>query len=142
MLHRDFLMRQIHQAVQVMMEALARVMKLHDEERYETALGEIDTAFAGLEIAPRPVGELSADEIAQMCRTSRGFEADLALSIADLLTEEGEIRMLQGDDDAARSALEKALSLYRAALAEEDAVLPLDIGRRMDRLEALLAEVG
>lgn len=138
MLHRDFLVRQIHQAVQVLMQALARVLKLREEERYESAIGVIHDAYAGLEIAPRPVGELSAREIAEMCRTSRGFEADLALSIADLLAEEGELWSLQGDPERARFAYAKALALYREALSAEGAALPLDIGRRMDRLETLL----
>lgn len=138
MLQRDFLMRQLHQALQVLMQALTRVMKLKSEENYEAALGEIDAAFAGLDMAPRPVSELSADEIADMCRTAQGFEADLALSIADLLAAEGDIHVEQGDTAAARESLEKALALYRQALADKNAAVPLDIGRRMSHLEELL----
>lgn len=139
MLHRDFLMRQLYQAIQVLMQALTRILQLKSEERYEEAIIEISRVYSGIDLTPRPVGELSADEIIEMCETTRGFEADLALSIADIITEEGEIRSLQGNDERARECLEKALSIYRQALKAEGAAVPLDIGRRMDRLEALLA---
>lgn len=138
MMHRDFLMRQLHQAIQVLMQALTRVLKLKAEERYGEAIVEIKQVFSGIDLSPRPVGELSSDEIIEMCQTPRGFEADLAFSIADIITEEGEIRLLQGNDERARACFEKALSIYRQALKVEGAALPLDIGRRMDRLEALL----
>lgn len=142
MLHRDFLMRQLHQAIQVIMQALTRVRQLKAEERYGEAFVEIKELYSGIDLSPRPVGELSADEIIEMCRLARGFESDLALSIADLITEEGEIHLLQGDSHLARSCFEKALAIYRHALKEKDAALPLDIGRRMDRLEALLEETS
>ncbi len=138
MLQRDFIMRQLYQALQVVMQALTRVLKLKAEERYGEAIIEINQVFSGIDLSPRPVGELSADQIVEMCRTTRGFEADLALSIADLITEEGEIRSLQGDEERAHACYEKALSIYRQALKAEGAALPLDIGRRMDHLEALL----
>ena len=138
MLHRDFLMRQLYQAIQAIMQALTRVNALKSEEKYEEAIAEIDQVFGRIDMAPRPVGELSADEIIAMCRTSRGFEGDLAVSIADLITEEGEIRSMQGDDERARACYEKALSIYRQVLSAEGAAVPLDIGKRMDRLEALL----
>jgi tetratricopeptide (TPR) repeat protein len=138
MLHRDFLMRQLYQAIQAIMQALTRVNALKSEEKYEEAIAEIDQAFGGIDMAPRPVGELSADEIIAMCRTSRGFEGDLAAGIADLITEEGEIRSMQSGDERARACYEKALSIYRHALSAEGAAVPLDLGKRMDRLEALL----
>ncbi len=138
MLQRDFLMRQLHQAIQVVMQALTRILKLKAEERYGDALIEISRVYSGIDLSPRPVGELSADEIVEMCRTTRGFEADLALSIADLITEEGEIRLLQSDDERARECFDKALSIYRHALRAEGTAVPLDIGQRMSRLEALL----
>ena len=140
MLHRDFIMRQLYQAIQAIMQALTSVRQLKAEERYGEAFVEIKELYSGIDLSPRPVGELSADEIIEMCRLARGFEADLALSIADLITEEGEIHFLQGDAGLARACYDKALVIYRQALQEKDAALPLDIGRRMDRLEALLAD--
>ncbi len=122
------------------MQALTRVLELRSEEKYDEAITEIDRVFGGIDISPRPVGELTADEIIDMCKTSRGFESDLALSIADLITEEGEIRSLQGDDEWARACYEKALSIYRQALSAKGAALPLNIGKRMDRLESLLEQ--
>lgn len=142
MLHRDFIMRQLYQAIQAIMQALTSVRQLKAEERYGEAFVEIKQIYSGIDLSPRPVGELSADEIIEMCRTSRGFEADLALSIADLIAEEGEIHFLQGDVELARECYEKALSIYRQALREGGAALPLDVGRRMERLEALLEEVA
>lgn len=140
MLHRDFLIRQIQQAVQVLMQALASVLKLKSEERFEEAIQQISRAFGEIDLAPRPVGELNAKELVDLCSTSQGFQVDLALSIADLLREEGEILRLQGRGELACASEEKALALYRRAIRTEGAAMPMDIHTKMSSLEARLDE--
>lgn len=135
MLHRDFLIRQIQQAVRVLMLALARILKLKDEERYEQAIEEVKLIFGELDFSPRPVGELTAQELVDLCTTPQGFQVELALSIADLLREEGDaLRHLERNALACASEA-KALALYKTALRMEGAAMPLDIQTRMSSLE-------
>lgn len=136
MLHRDFLMRQIQQAVQVLLQALASVLRLKAEERYDEAIQRITDVFGEIDLTPRPVGELNAQELLDLCSTSQGFQVDLALSIADLLREEGEILRLQGRDELACASEEKALALYRRAIKTEGAAMPMDIHTKMSGLES------
>lgn len=140
MLHRDFLVRQIQQAVQVLLQALASVLKLRSEERYDEAVGLIQEAFGKIEITPRPVGELSAEELIELCRTSDGFLADLALSMADLLRQQGEIFRIQEKQEQACASEKKALALYRKAITTEGAAMPMDIHTKMSDLESSLDE--
>ena len=140
MLHRDFLIRQIQQAVQVLLQALASVLKLKSEERYEAAIEQITQAFGEVDLTPRPVGELDAKELMDLCSTSQGFQVDLALSIADLLREQGEILRLQGRGEPACASEEKALALYQRAIRTEGAAMPMDIHTKMSSLEARIDE--
>lgn len=137
MLQRDVLIRQIQQAVQVLMQVLAQVLKLRSEERYDEAIQRINAAFIGLDFAPRPVGELAPQELIDLCRTERGFAVELALGIADLLAEEAEILLEKGTPARARSSAAKAHALYSEALETKGAALPLDIGRKLERLEEI-----
>lgn len=140
MLHRDFLIRQIQQAIQVLMQALARVLNLKEQQRYADAVEQIHLVFGELDFSPRPVGELNAKQLVDLCSTPQGFQVDLALSIADLLREEGDaLRQLERNDLACASE-EKALALYKTALRMEGAAMPLDIHARMSSLEENLKE--
>lgn len=138
MLQRDLLMRQIQQAVQVLLQVLAQVFKLRSEQRYDEAIQHINDAFTGLDFTPRPVGELSPEQLVELCRTERGFSVELALGIADLLREEAEILLEKGAPAAAAVSATKAHALYAEAVATKGAALPLDIGPKMDRLEEMM----
>lgn len=138
MLQRDVIMRQIQQAVQVLMQVFAQVLKLKSEERYEEAVETIREAFRGTELVPRPVAELSPDELLELCRTEQGFAVDLALAMADLLREEAEIISERGDPETARASAAKAHALYRESLATEGAALPMDIAQKLSGLEEML----
>lgn len=135
-LHRDFIMRQIQQAVQVLLQALTSVLRLKSEERYDEAVQRITDVFGQIDLTPRPVGELNADELVDLCKTSDGFLADLALSMADLLREQGEIFRLQEKHQPACESDRKALALYRKAITTEGAAMPMDIHTRMSDLES------
>lgn len=134
-------MRQIQQAIAVLLQAFATVLKLKSEERYEEAIQRINEVFGEIELAPRPVRELSSNELIEMCTTSRGFKAELALSIADLLKEEGEMLQETGERELACASSEKALALYRRALAEQGAAMPMDIHTKMSDVEGRIEDV-
>lgn len=140
MLHRDLIIREIQQAVRVLMHVLAQVLKLKSQERYEAAIQQINEALGGLELAPRPIAELTSDQVVDLCRTERGFSVDLALAIADLLREEADILLLDGKAAEARASAAKAHALYEEALATKGAALPMDIGKRIDALEEMIED--
>ena len=134
-------MRQIQQAISVLLQAFASVLKLKSEERYEEAIQRINEAFGKIELTPRPVRELTPDELLEMCTTPQGFDAELALSIADLLKEEGEMLATTGEHALACASSEKSLALYRKALSTEGAAMPMDIHTRMKDVESRIAEL-
>ena len=138
MLQRDVVMREIEQAVRVLMHVLAQVMRLKSEERYQEALRSIREAFGDLGPAPRPVGELSPQALVDLCRSPGRFQVDLAVSMADLLCEEAELLLRTGSASAPASAA-RAHALYWAALDAEGAALPMDIGEKLTRMEEIVA---
>ncbi len=133
-------MREIEQAIRVLLHVFAQVLRLKSEERYEEALAHIRTAFGEADLSPRPVGELSPRELVELCRYPRGFEYGLALSIADLLCEEADLLTQLGSLPEARARAAGARALYEEALATEGAALPLDIAQRLARADQLAEE--
>ncbi len=137
MFQRDIIMREIEQAIRVLLHVFAQVLRLKSEERYEEALAYLRTAFGEADLSPRPVGELSPRELVELCRYPRGFEYGLALSIADLLCEEADLLTQLGSLSEARVRAAGARALYEEALATEGAVLPVDIAQKLLRAERL-----
>ena len=141
MLQRDILMRQIQQAVQVLMQVMAEVLKLKSQGRYEEAIQSIREAFGEVELSSRPVSELSAEELLELCRTERGFAVDLALSVADLLREEADVLLQRDDLERARDSAAKAHALYEESLSTEGAALPMDIAQRIEDVEEIMSVI-
>lgn len=119
MIHRDVLLRQIQQFVQVLAEVLARKRGHQPELAYET-LTEGIRDLLGLELAM--VLQLDRDALLALCMVDDWFSGDKAVALADLLHEEG-----------SAAADERALWLYEAALTS-DAALPFDVHERMAAL--------
>ncbi len=139
MLQRDLIMREIEQAIRVLLHVLAQTLRLKSEERYEEALAYIRKAFGEADLSPRPVSELSPAELVALCRYPRGFEHGLALAIADLLCEEADVLARMGALPESRARAAGASALYEAALATEGAALPIDIAQKLARAERLAA---
>ena len=109
-LHRDFLMRQIQQLVQVLMQVLLKKKQgAHEEARNilsegleETFQNDLDTLLA-----------MDRDSFMTLCSPSNAFHAGLAVALADLLREEG-----------SPEGGERAYWLYEASI-EQGAALSL-----------------
>ncbi|MEO0557997.1 MAG: hypothetical protein AAF170_07420 [Bacteroidota bacterium] len=124
MIHRDFLLRQIQQFVQVLAEVLAR-KKGHQHELAVETLTEGIRELLGLELAE--VLQLDRDALLDLCTYASmsgddWFSGDKAVALADLLHEEG-----------SAAADERAAWLYEAALTS-DAAVPFDIHERIAAL--------
>ena len=135
MIQRDVLMRQ----VQMLAQALARVLfkkstGQHDQAQQiiEQALGELDGQSAA-DLREQPV-----EHLFELCRTEAGFHADLALGVANLLREDGDLLAMQDRDEAARASYERALAFYRRVQDEKGAAVPLDLGDRVAHVEEQL----
>ena len=102
-LHRDFLMRQIQQLVQVLLQVLFNKQQgNHEEARSVLDEGLKSTFQADLD-------ELLAMDRAsfmELCSPSNAFHGGLAVALADLLREEG-----------TEAALQRARWLYEASIA-------------------------
>lgn len=109
-LHRDFLMRQIQQLIQVLMQVLFKKQEgQHEEARTilsEGLVANFDTDLDAL---------LAMDQAAfmELCSPSNAFHAGLAVALADLLREE-----------PTAAAAERAYWLYEASL-EKGAALSM-----------------
>lgn len=137
MLQRDYLMRQIQQLTQVLQRVLFQKQQGQVEEAHriiQQAIGELD---------PREEGTLrhrSLHEVVRFCRRDDAFRPDFAMRIADILNEEGELLTAQGRPREAQKSYMRALLLYRRAMREEDAAVPLDVGTTLEQLSSNLPE--
>lgn len=110
-LHRDFLMRQIQQLVQVLLQVLTK-RRLGDYEEAQTILDEGLQATFGEDL--NALLAMDQSTFMGLCSPSNAFHAGLAVALADLLREE--------DSDA---ALDRAEWLYLASI-ETGAALSLE----------------
>lgn len=110
-LHRDFLMRQIQQLVQVLLQVLTK-RRLGDYEEAQTILDEGLQATFGEDL--NALLAMDQSTFMELCSPSNAFHAGLAVALADLLREE--------DSDA---ALDRAEWLYLASI-ETGAALSLE----------------
>jgi hypothetical protein len=107
-LHRDFLMRQIQQLVQVLLQVLFN----KQEGNHEVARSVLDEGLKSTFKAD--LNELLTMErktFMELCSPSNSFHAGLAVALADLLREEG-----------TDPALQRARWLYEASIATGAAV--------------------
>lgn len=110
-LHRDFLMRQIQQLIQVLLQVLTK-RKQGDFEEAQSLLNEGLQATFHTDL--ETLLAMEKEDFMDLCSPSNAFHAGLAVALADLLREE--------DTDAAD---ERARWLYEASIST-GAALSLD----------------
>ena len=107
-LQRDFIMRQIQQLVQVLLQVLFNKQQgNHDEARSILDEGLKSTFDADLD----DLLSMNRDTFMDLCSPSSAFHAGLAVALADLLREEGTF-----------PALQRARWLYQASISTGAAV--------------------
>ncbi len=130
-LHRqDFLMRQI----QFLTQILQHVIFKKDQNRQEEAKQEIEDAFRRLtKDHPKEFHELTLEETISYFQRPEKFQSELAVAVADLLVEEGNIRH-EESLTRAQKCYAQALALYRKTLEDDAAAVPLEIHDTIDDL--------
>ena len=111
MINRDFILRQIHQLAQVLAQVLfnKRLDQQTEESREMISMALKDTLGNDLD----RLLLMDRESLMEACSREGGFNAQLAVSVADLMKEEG-----------SEAAVQRAYWLYEAAL-EHGATLPL-----------------
>lgn len=136
MFQKDYLMRQIQQMAQVIARALFH--RRNDEP--EEALGVIDQALQDLPGMDKFLhDDLAPDDVLAACTSEDGaFNAEMAVTVADVLREKGEI--LDAFGESGTVWLRYALWLYEAALKKGGSAVPWDIHSKIDRLRDEVGE--
>lgn len=128
---QDFLMRQIQQLTQLLQEIIFKKSQNQHQEAFE----EIHNAFQRLtKDHPKKFNELTLKETTEIFKDGDQFQAELAVSVADLLVEEGEIREDQSFS-ASQKSYAQALLLYKTSLRDEDAAVPIDFRQKINKLK-------
>lgn len=103
-LHRDFLMRQIQQLVQVLLQVLFNKQEGRHEEA-QTILNEGLKATFKADLDE--LLSMDKDAFMELCSPSSAFHAELAVALADLLRVEG-----------SAAAVDRAQWLYQASIMQ------------------------
>lgn len=135
MIHRrDVLMRQIMDLAQF----LAEVLDLQQSEQYDEAAAHIEQAFRQLTGEQDPLRHYPIEKVIDQCSATGGrFSAELALNVADLLKQEGDLLQRDQRREEACRAYVRALILYKKAIATDTSALPLDIWEKVSDVEEL-----
>lgn len=123
MIRSDYILRQIQQLVQV----LARVMMLRTsrpvDEVHEEILQALKSVFG---LTSLELVELPDDTLLERCMSGDAVNGELALALADLLEQEGELCWDENQTALADRYWRKTLFLYEAVMTRADTA-PLNI---------------
>jgi phosphoenolpyruvate carboxylase len=131
---RDFVLRQVKYLTQL----LEQIIFKKNQKQYVQALEQIHNAFQQLtKNHPKDFYELSLHETLNIFKRDENFEADLAIAVADLLLEEGEILQEKHFRQSQKCYLQ-ALLLYKKARITSESPVPLNIQQKINRLKTVL----
>ena len=130
MFQKDYLMRQIQQMAQV----IAQVLFHRRSDQPGEALDIIHQALNDLPGLDELLSEdLDREDVLAVCSDEGGrLNPELAVTVADILREKGEIQ--DERDESGAVWLRYALWLYDAALEQGGSAVPWDIHQRIERL--------
>ncbi len=133
---QDFLMRQI----QLLTQLLQQIIFKKNSNQYQEAVEEIQNALTKLtKDHPKAFHQLNFEETLELFSHNETFESELALAVADLLVEEGEL-LHEKSFERSQKSMAQALILYKKSLQAPNASVPLDISSKIDNLEKKVTE--
>jgi hypothetical protein len=132
---QDFIMRQIQQLTQLLQQIIFKKKNNQPKE----ARQQLQDAFQRLtKEHPKQFNQLTLRETLQLFTNDGQFSSELALAVADLLVEEGELLQDKSFSKSAKS-YSQALLLYKKAKQDQSAVIPVDINHKIGQVENLLS---
>lgn len=129
---QDFVLRQIKYLTQL----LEQIIFKKNQKQYDQAIEQMQNAFQQLtKDHPKNFHELSLAETLNIFKRDQNFEADLALAVADLLIEEGEMLRNKHYSHSQKCYLQ-ALLLYKKAQLTTEISVPLNIKQKITQLKS------
>ncbi len=133
---QDFVLRQIKYLTQL----LEQIIFKKNQKQYDQAIEQIQNASQQLtKDHPKNFSELNLAETLNIFKRDQDFEADLALAVADLLIEEGEMLRKKHYSRSQKCYLQ-ALLLYKRAQLTTETPVPLNIQQRITRLKSAIQD--
>lgn len=117
MIQRDYIVRM----TELLAKALAKIVLLKEQARYEQALDEIN--LAGKELLGRDfdlLKNLSYQDLLKWMTSYGYFDSAKCVSLCQLLRTEGEVLELQGDEKKSKLRYLQALNLMNEALLHDE----------------------
>jgi hypothetical protein len=137
MIESDYIMRMITQLVQ----ALTRILRLNDAKEYPQSLLEIEKAGKFLVGVDREMTRLfSGEQLMELFGRDLSVAVPKAYVLGVLLKEEGEIRFLLGEEDAALLVLSKSLYLLLATYLDGDGPVEESHAKEISRILDLVRQ--
>lgn len=124
--------------IQLLTQLLKQVIFKKNQNKHQEAVQDIQNALKNVTREhPRNFDELDFSETLGLFIHGHTFESELALAVADLLVEQGEM-LYQKSFSKAQHAWAQALLLYKKASTDKNASVPLDIDKSIYNLEKKL----
>lgn len=132
MMRRDYILRMVAEMAQV----LSRVMALKGRQDYETALREIDRALRDLRASTgEETNPASLEDWIGLCRKHEAAASGLMVAVADLLKEQGEIKIQRNAAKEGQTACGLGLGLMLEALLNGETFVSAEL---LDKVEQLI----
>ena len=137
MFQKDYILRQID----ILVRVIAYVISLRKEGRLEEAQTEIVQALGTVWNLHRDdLITLSKADLAALCYVNDSLNGELAVALADLLIQDGEMFELQEVPGSAKASYTQALVLYEL-IVTESSTLPLNAYDRIDQLKHAIEDL-
>ena len=124
-------MRQIQNLTQLLQQIIFK----KKQQQFEEAEQQLQDAFQRLTKAhPKSFDQLTLKETLDLFSKDNSFESELAIAVADLLVEEGEI-LENRQFSRSQQSYAQALILYKKSLQDQSGAIPVDIHQKIKMLE-------
>ena len=131
MFRQDFIMRQIRQFTEGLQRVIAKKKK-GEEQEAQDLIEQFLTDVQDDE--HRKFYTLSLAETVSALNNDDDFNAELALAVADLLFEKGQIT----EDDISTTSYKQALVLYKKAMNNPEVAFPLEAMQKIEKIKGAL----
>lgn len=131
-------MRQIQYLTQILQQIIFK----KNQNQQQEAIDEIQDALQEItKNHPKEFNELTLQNTLDIFGVDDEFQSELALAVADLLIEEGEM-LRDKSFHKSQKSYQQALLLYKKSKSDNTAAVPLDIQQKIQQLEQKLSPSG